>query len=163
MVSACGLLDASFREPSMDYIDLIKATKLMCGATDAQKLVKRAMFNLLTVNQDDHSKNFAFLQDDNENWKLSPFYDIVYSPLPNGEHMTSFNGSGTTASRKTIELMARKAGYKNAQPLIDIIKEIREVTLGFKDIALKTKLDRRVISDITDHMELVWNEIQKEL
>ncbi|WP_258132704.1 HipA domain-containing protein [Aliivibrio sifiae] len=38
------------------------------------------MFNYITVNQDDHSKNFAFLADDNDNWRLSPFYDIVYSP-----------------------------------------------------------------------------------
>jgi serine/threonine-protein kinase HipA len=88
MISACGLLDAPFREPSLDYVDLVKATRLLCGVGEARKLVKRALFNFITVNQDDHSKNVAFLADDDDKWRLSPFYDIVYSPSPYKEHMT---------------------------------------------------------------------------
>lgn len=76
MISASGLLDASFREPSLDYIDLIKATRILCGIDEAKKLLRRAIFNYLVANQDDHSKNFAFLADDNDNWRLSPFYDV---------------------------------------------------------------------------------------
>lgn len=56
MVSASGLLDASFRAPSLDYVDLIKATRLLCGVTEARKLLHRALFNYLLVNQDDHAK-----------------------------------------------------------------------------------------------------------
>jgi serine/threonine-protein kinase HipA len=35
MISASGLLDASFREPTLDYVDLIKATRIMCGVDEA--------------------------------------------------------------------------------------------------------------------------------
>lgn len=77
MISACGLLEASFRMPSLDYVDLVKATRIMCGVTESQKLIKRCMFNYLTVNQDDCSKNFSLLASDTDNWVLSPFYDIV--------------------------------------------------------------------------------------
>ncbi len=30
MHSACGLLDADFRTPNLDYIDLIKASRQLC-------------------------------------------------------------------------------------------------------------------------------------
>ncbi|WP_338116648.1 hypothetical protein [Vibrio brasiliensis] len=33
----------------------------MFSITESQKLVKRCMFNYLTVNQDDHSKSFSLL------------------------------------------------------------------------------------------------------
>ncbi|WP_232370010.1 type II toxin-antitoxin system HipA family toxin [Xenorhabdus lircayensis] len=103
MISACGLLDAPFREPSLDYIDLVKATRHLCGIEEAQKLVKRALFNYLTVNQDDHAKNFAFLADDADNWRVSPFYDVVYMPSHYDEHMTSFNGNGKVITPATLE------------------------------------------------------------
>lgn len=110
MISASGLLDASFREPSLDYVDLIKATRIMCGVSEAQKLICRALFNFLICNQDDHAKNFAFLCDDQNQWRLSPFYDVLYSPSPYKEHMTSFSGNGEAPSKKALELMAKQAG-----------------------------------------------------
>jgi len=65
MHSACGLLDADFRTPSLDYEDLIKASRHLCRSPAVGKLqFRRAMFNLFACNQDDHSKNWAFLQDD---------------------------------------------------------------------------------------------------
>ncbi|WP_340069164.1 HipA domain-containing protein [Pseudoalteromonas piscicida] len=54
-------------------MSLVKATRIMCSVTESQKLVKRCIFNYLTVNQDDHSKNFSFLASDTDNWTLSPF------------------------------------------------------------------------------------------
>jgi hypothetical protein len=56
MISASGLLDASFREPTLDYVDSIKATRIMCGVDEARKLIQRALFNFLICNQNDHAK-----------------------------------------------------------------------------------------------------------
>ena len=133
MISASGLLDASFRQPSLDYIDLIKATRMMCGVREAKKMISRALFNYLICNQDDHAKNFAFLCDDDNNWRLSPFYDVVYSPSPYKEHMTSFAGEGENLSKKSLDLMSRQAGInpkeikKVAQKLMDNMSNINEL------------------------------------
>ena len=63
--SVCGLLDVDYRAPSMDYEDLVKAGVALCRSPAAgQDLFVRAAFNLFAVNQDDHAKNWAFLQDD---------------------------------------------------------------------------------------------------
>ncbi len=69
MHSACGLLDADFRSHSLDYSDLIKASRQLCKSPAAGQLqFRRAMFNLFAANQDDHSKNWGFLQADDGSW-----------------------------------------------------------------------------------------------
>ena len=58
MHSACGLLDVDFRSPGLDYVDLIKASRQLCKSPAAGQLqFRRAIFNLLAANQDDHGKN----------------------------------------------------------------------------------------------------------
>lgn len=159
MISACGLLDTSFKEPSLDYVDLIKATRLLCNLGEAKKLVKRALFNYLTVNQDDHSKNFAFLADDKDNWRLAPFYDIVYSPSPYDEHMTAFNGNGVLPLQ-ALELLAGQAGYSNAKPLKMILDEIYAETRHFKNEALNLGVSKQLATTIDKHMTEKWQAIK---
>lgn len=67
--SVAGLLEADYRLPSWEYEDLFKVSKLLCQTPEVGKLqFARAMFNLFAMNQDDHSKNWAFLQDDRGYW-----------------------------------------------------------------------------------------------
>ncbi|WP_456237784.1 type II toxin-antitoxin system HipA family toxin [Methylophaga nitratireducenticrescens] len=112
MHSACGLLDADFRTPSLDYIDLIKTSRQPCKSPAAGQLqFRRAIFNLLSSNQDDHSKNWAFLQADDGQCQPSPFYDVTYSPHPFNEHATAFGGYGKAPPIKVIQKLAASAGY----------------------------------------------------
>lgn len=159
MISACGLLDAPFREPSLDYVDLVKATRLLCGVGEARKLVKRALFNFITVNQDDHSKNFAFLADDDDKWRLSPFYDIVYSPSPYKEHMTSFNGNGRSPLQ-ALSLLAGQAGYSSDKPLREMLEDIYEQTRNFAQEARNLGISKQLVSRIDKHMTEKWNSIR---
>ena len=64
------------------------------------------MFNLFACNQDDHSKNWAFLQSDNGQWQPAPFYDATYSPHPFNEHATAFLGYGKQPPLKAIQKLA---------------------------------------------------------
>ena len=111
--SVCGLLDADFRAPSMDYEDLIKAGQILCKSPAAgQSQFARAVFNLFALNQDDHSKNWAFLQDDDGQWRPAPFYDVTFSPSPHGEHATAFAGHGSQPPLKTVKQLARQANFR---------------------------------------------------
>ncbi len=52
MQTLCGLLDADFRQPSMDYEDLIKASQVLCQRPAVGKFqFVRALFNLFSANQ----------------------------------------------------------------------------------------------------------------
>lgn len=110
--SLCGLLDADFRMPSMDYEDLIKASQTLCRSPKAgQTQFLRAVFNLFAVNQDDHTKNWAFLQADGGHWRPAPFYDATFSPSPHGEHSTAFAGHGANPPLAAMQRLADQANF----------------------------------------------------
>lgn len=134
--SACGLLDADFRAPSLDYDDLIRATRVLCQSPAAGQLqFKRAIFNLFACNQDDHSKNWAFLQDDHNNWQLAPFYDATFSPHPFGEHATAFAGYGKNPTLAAIQKLAQSAGFAKWQEAQIVIEQIIDIVANFSQVA----------------------------
>lgn len=136
--SACGLLDADFRAPSLDYEDLIKASGQLCRGAQAAKLqFRRAVFNLFAVNQDDHSKNWAFLQGDDGQWQPAPFYDVTFSPGRFGEHTTAYAGFGKQPPLSALQKLAVAAGYaswpqarQDAQSVLDALAEFSAVAKG---------------------------------
>ena len=114
MHSLCGLLDADFRAPSMDYEDLIKASQALCRSPAVgMRQFRCAVFNLFAVNHDDHTRNWAFLQTDDGRWRPSPCYDVTFSPSPYGEHSTAFLGHGATPPLKAMQQLAGQANYAN--------------------------------------------------
>ena len=112
MHTASGLLYASHRYPSLDYIDLIKATLVLTkDAEEAHKLFRLMVFNVLTGNKDDHAKNFSFLYHENQ-WVLSPAYDLVPSAGFNNNHSTTIAGKGNPVINDILEV-AKQTGLKN--------------------------------------------------
>jgi serine/threonine-protein kinase HipA len=63
---------------------------------DAAQQYRRMLFNVIARNQDDHTKNIAFLMGPDGKWKLSPAYDVTYSHNPAGrwtnKHQMIING-----------------------------------------------------------------------
>jgi serine/threonine-protein kinase HipA len=146
-----GLLDADFRMPSMDYEDLIKASSLLCKSPAAgQAQFRRAVFNLLALNQDDHTKNWAFIQDDKGAWQPAPFYDVTFSPNPQGEHSTAFCGYGKSPSLKAMQQLAKQASFASWQDAQDILREVAEMLTGWDQVSRElgvSKENRRLIAD----------------
>uniref|UniRef100_UPI0036D974CD type II toxin-antitoxin system HipA family toxin n=1 Tax=Photorhabdus sp. RM322S TaxID=3342825 RepID=UPI0036D974CD len=161
MISACGLLDAPFREPSLDYIELIKATRMLCNTNEAKKFLYRAIFNYLMINQDDHAKNFAFLADDNDNWRISPFYDIMYSPSRYNEHMTAFNGYGSKITKQTMGLMAGQAGLAGAKAIMNIAAEIYDIAKDFHTEAEHVGIPAILAREIQRNIDNRWNTLKE--
>jgi serine/threonine-protein kinase HipA len=60
-----------------EYLRTVLSLNL--GYPALEEAFRRAVFNVLVVNQDDHVKNFSFLMDDRGVWRLSPAYDLTYS------------------------------------------------------------------------------------
>jgi len=124
MHTASGLLYASHRFPSLDYIDLIKATMALTkDSEEAYKLFRLMIFNVLTGNKDDHAKNFSFLYQSGK-WKLSPAYDLVPSEGFNGNHATTIAGKGNP-ERKDLFKVASETGLnlKRVQNIFDEVYE----------------------------------------
>jgi serine/threonine-protein kinase HipA len=149
MHSACGLLDADYRTPSLDYLDLIKASRQLCRSPAAGQLqFRRAIFNLLACNQDDHSKNWAFLQDDSGQWQPAPFYDATFSPHPFNEHATAFMGYGKKPPLKAMQKLADAAGFAGWKQAQQHIHETLDVLTNFSAIASDYGISKSTVAQI---------------
>lgn len=164
MHSACGLLGADFRTPSLDYSDLIKASSMICQSPVAgQMQFKRAIFNLFALNQDDHSKNWAFLHDaDLQNpkgsWSLAPFYDVTFSPNPYAEHATAFSGYGKKPPLKIIQQLASTANFANWKQAQQTIEEVVTAISQFTEEAEALGVRKQTIALIEKQLNQVYRD-----
>ncbi|NBK24924.1 MAG: type II toxin-antitoxin system HipA family toxin [Spirochaetia bacterium] len=135
MHTACGLLHADFRSPSLDYKDLINLTFLLTrDIREAEKMFRLAVFNVLAHNRDDHAKNFSFLMDAQGQWKLSPAYDLTFSSGLGGEQSTMVMGEGRNPSVEHLIKLGLET--KIAKPRIaEIIDQTRSAIGAWPDLA----------------------------
>ncbi len=126
MHSLSGLLHANFRIPNLDYTDFLKATWLLTqDQLQVYQGFRRMVFNVLTHNRDDHSKNFSFLYK-NYNWQLSPAYDLTYSSGIASQHSMTIAGEGANPTTEHFLQVARKLNIttQDAHEMIDEIKMV---------------------------------------
>lgn len=134
MHTISGLLHADHRTPSLDYEMIMKATMhLTKDMKECEKQYRGCVFNVLSHNRDDHSKNFSFLMDPNGVWRVSPSYDLTFSSGPSGEHCSMVMGEGKKPGIKQLIELARISNIKktDAIKIIDEVKSSVSKWLGF--------------------------------
>ncbi len=155
----CGLLDADFRQPSLDYEDCIKASQVLCKSPAAgQQQFIRAMFNLFADNQDDHTKNWSFLMDDQGQWQLAPFYDVTFSPNPYHQHMMSYAGFGTQPTLKAIQTLATQANFSSWKKAQVEINKVLDALSAWTHIAKELDVKPSIIKMIAKQLDEVYRQ-----
>ena len=125
MISAAGLLNADYQKPNLDYTTLLTACfKLTRNIEEVYKLFRLMVFNVCIKNRNDHAKNFSFILRENQ-WFLSPAYNLMPCSGFNGTHETTLNGQGNP-SRNDIFAVAENIGL-NKQRVSTIYDEIRNI------------------------------------
>ena len=78
-MSLLGLGDGS----EATYTDIAEAIRIHSSTpiADLNELWRRIVFNVMVSNLDDHLRNHGFLYDCNNQWRLSPAYDLNPVPL----------------------------------------------------------------------------------
>ncbi|MDE0309849.1 MAG: type II toxin-antitoxin system HipA family toxin [Acidiferrobacterales bacterium] len=134
--SVCGLLHSNFRTPSLDYQDLIRLTTVLTRDThQAEKMFRLAVFNVLSHNRDDHSKNFSFLMDSNGEWRLSPAYDLTFSSGPSGEQSTMVLGKGKNFEIADLVNLGVEEDF-NRSFIDSVIEQTRSSIANWRSLAL---------------------------
>jgi serine/threonine-protein kinase HipA len=105
------------------------------GYPALEEAYRRACFNLLAVNQDDHVKNFSFLMDDHGRWRLSPAYDLTfvrgrYFTL---DHQMTFAGKRNDFT--SSDLVAIGARFDLKRDGRDIVDEVTEALQRWPEFA----------------------------
>ena len=123
VVSIAGLIGADYRVPSIDYTHIFQVcAALTHSIAELWKVYRLMVFNYLIENKDDHAKNFSFIYRNN-NWHLSPAYDLLPSNGMNGFHTTSINDNLEPTPDDLIAV-AIKAGLNKKEALL-IFEEMK--------------------------------------
>ncbi len=114
--SLSGALHIDYRLPTLDYEMLLRLTRRLTGdEREVGKAFERCVFNVLTHNRDDHSRNFAFRLDRRRDWQLAPAFDLTFNEGPRGQHFTTIVGEGMAPSREHLLELARRGGIPTQQ------------------------------------------------
>jgi len=131
MQSLGSMMHYNFNQPAAySYEQAIQTClRLDLPMNDREQMYRRAVFNVIARNQDDHVKNIAFLMNRKGTWRLSPAYDITYAWNPTGnwtgQHQMSINGKRDEFESADIVALAAVAGIKKRKAL-SIKKEIKD-------------------------------------
>jgi serine/threonine-protein kinase HipA len=96
---------------------------LNLGHETMREMYRRMVFNVVARNQDDHTRNIAFLMDQAGQWRLAPAFDLIWSYNPAGSwtnrHQMSINGKRDDFTRADLLAMAQPYRLKDADDLIE--------------------------------------------
>ena len=123
MQSLGAMQHFDFNDPSAySYEQAVMTIRdLGLGMRAVEEQYRRAVFNVIARNQDDHVKNISFLMERSGQWSLSPAYDVAYAYNPHGtwtrEHQMSLAGRRDGFGRDDILHFAATVGVKKRKAL----------------------------------------------
>ena len=101
----------------------LTARELGLGDDTSRQLFARMAFNVAARNQDDHTKNFAFMMREGGSWELTPAYDITFAQdLTNRwlkAHQMSVNGKFEDIGRADLIALAEQFSIPRAASILD--------------------------------------------
>ncbi len=110
--------------------------KMGLNYDEMEQFFRRMVFNVISRNHDDHTKNHSFLMDRKGKWTLSPAYDICYAYSPKGQwtdtHQMSINGKKDNFKWSDLTEVGSRMDIKNTDY---IIGEIVDVVSKWKEYA----------------------------
>lgn len=157
--SLCGLAHYDFNMPGAYGYEQAFAMmrRLRISKAGAIQQYRRMVFNVIARNQDDHTKNIAFLMDTDGKWRLSPAFDVTYSHNPAGKwtsrHQMSINGKRDHFL--LADLIAVGESISLPRPG-EIIKEVADAVQRWPLFAGQAGLNEERISEIGRYHRLDW-------
>jgi serine/threonine-protein kinase HipA len=130
MLTLCGISHYDYNNPlAYSYEQAFQTMRsIRLPYPDADQLYRRMVFNVIGVNNDDHTKNISFLMDKSGQWKLSPAYDMTYAFNPShkylAQHQLSINGKRSEINNNDLMLVAEHMNIRKPGEIIGQIKDV---------------------------------------
>jgi serine/threonine-protein kinase HipA len=153
MQSLAALMHYDYNMPgAYSYEQAIQAMRQLDLTTEeVEEQYRRALFNVIARNQDDHVKNIAFLMDKSGQWSLSPAFDVAYAYNPSGpwtsKHQMSLNGKRDDFEASDFSAFARIAGLQRGRAKT-ILEEVRAAVNRWPEFADQAAVEPRFQAQI---------------
>jgi len=151
MQSLCGLAHYDFNNAGAYSYEQAFAVmrKLRLSKADAIQQYRRMVFNVIARNQDDHTKNIAFLMNEDGRWKLSPAFDVIYSHNPSGkwtnQHQMSINGKRDHFMLDDLITVGKSISIPKP---IEIVNQVRNAVARWPEFASEAGVRKKRILEI---------------
>jgi len=137
-----GLHHVDFNLPgAFSYEQFLRTIlALGLGYPTMEEAYRRAVFNIVAVNQDDHVKNVSFLMDGRGAWHLAPAYDLTYARGTGYTryHQMSLNGKRDDFTREDLLALGAKMGIKRHGR--EVIERVIEALSGWERYAKEAQV-----------------------
>ena len=147
---------AAMNPEARSYEDLIATCReLSLPESTIEEIYRRMVFNVMANNTDDHNKNFSFLLEESDKWKLAPAYDVTFifntnGTGPNIDRRLSIGGKTAEISKEDLLEFARQNDIKNAKAIINRVAEAIGTFESYAEITGITQPWRGIIQKTLD-------------
>ncbi|WP_133408286.1 type II toxin-antitoxin system HipA family toxin [Parashewanella tropica] len=154
-----AIAHVDYKKPgSFSYNELFDiAKKLELSYVELEQLLRRMIFNIVARNHDDHSKNFAFMLNNNK-WALAPAYDLAYSYKPNSiwvnSHWMSLNGKRDRFNRADFYSIEKLIPVFDKTKIDCIIDETIEHVSCWRQLAKEWEVPNELTAEINSNLRL---------
>lgn len=112
---------------------------------------RRMVFNAVSRNIDDHTKNISYIMDNKGEWKLSPAYDVTFSfdstELFGNHHKMTINGKQKDITDNDLLIVAENMEIKKAK---EIIQQVRDSVALWDTFAQRAGVNNNIRKYISD-------------
>ena len=147
----CAMQHYDFNQiTSFSYEQLFQTMRLLrLPYPQAEQIYRRMVFNVIARNCDDHTKNFAFRLKKEQEWELTPAYDVCFAYRPDSNWVSqqnlSINGKRDNITRDDLMAVAKSMNVKKANT---IINEISETVKNWNTFAEQVNVDEKLKREI---------------
>ncbi len=125
--------------------------QLGMGMDAAKEIFRRMTFNAVSMNCDDHVKNFSFIMGRDGKWSLSPAYDMTFAYNPKNRwlkgHQMTINGKSTQITDEDQISCGDSMGLSKSF-CRSVLRDTKDVVANWKDYAEKVGIDKSTIGSI---------------
>ena len=133
------------------------ARRLSLPHGEFAELYRRAVFNILARNQDDHTKNLAFRMTRRGDWHLAPAFDLTFAYNPDGasthRHQMTLAGKREDFTRADLLAAAVSADLK-PRLAREILQQVYEAVAAWPEHAARAGVAPAWIAQIHPHLRL---------
>jgi serine/threonine-protein kinase HipA len=153
--SLCALMHFDFNQPdAYSYEQALQTLRrLEAPMREVEQQFRRAVFNVIARNHDDHVKNIAYLMDKRGRWSLSPAFDVAYSYNPAGawtsRHQMSVNGKRDGFALEDLVALAGAGGIKAARATA-VVEEVDAAVGRWRSFAAEAGVPENTASRIAN-------------
>ena len=123
-----GMLHIDYNEPGASSYEEYLRTALRLEMPPAAVIegYRRMVFNVLSVNQDDHVKNLSFHMDPAGTWSLTPAYDLTFARGSGwtSRHQMRVADKRTGITRRDLVGVGETFGVRNPGGIVDGMLEV---------------------------------------